>query len=129
VRQERNDAGERYRENDGIRSGETVFADLDRLCRLPAGVEIDAVGQELRTKPADRRERANPHARSAIKQVPAANAGMPFDDQLRRRSVWCAKWRLDPLGKPVDPIQLPDNRARAEMEQIDVLAKREVTDP
>ena len=32
-------------------------------------------------------------------------------------------------GKTGDPIQLPDNRVRAEMEQIDVLAKREVSDP
>jgi len=67
-------------EEDGIRAGKTVFANFDRLGSLPAGGEIDAVGEQLRTKTADCRERANPYARRAIDKVPAANAGMPFDN-------------------------------------------------
>src|SRR2546423_10851886 len=55
-----------------ISPGETVFADLDWLRRLPAGVEIDAVSEQLRTEPADGGERADPHPRGAIDQVPAA---------------------------------------------------------
>jgi len=96
---------------------------------LPAGVEIDAVGQELRTKPADRRERANPHARSAIKQVPLLMPACRSTIQLRPAVGLVREMATRSAGKTGDPIQLPDNRARAEMEQIDVLAKREVTDP
>src|SRR2546423_7679295 len=39
-------------EHDGIRSGETVFADLDWLRRLAAGGEVDTVGEQLRAKSA-----------------------------------------------------------------------------
>src|SRR5437763_516656 len=116
-------------ENDGIRSRETVFANLDRLRGLAANGEIDAVGEQLRTKAADRREGADPHARRAINQMPAANAGMPFYDQLRAPPRLVRKMPARAAGETGDPVQLPDNRVRAEMEQIDTFAKGEVTDP
>src|SRR5436305_756319 len=95
-------------ENDGIRSRETVFANLDRLRGLPASGEIDAVGEQLRTKAADRRERADPHARRAINQMPAADAGMPFYDQLRTAPRLVRKMPARAAGETGDPIQLPD---------------------
>ena len=103
-------------ENDGIRSRETVFANLDRLRGLAASGEIDTMGEQLRTKAADRRERADPHARRAINQMPAADAGMPFYDQLRTAPRLVRKMPARAAGETGDPIQLPDNRVRAEME-------------
>src|SRR5437764_410230 len=103
-------------ENDGIRSRETVFANLDRLRGLATSGEIDAVGEQLRPKAADRRERADSHARRAINQMPAADAGMPFYDQLRATLRLVRELQARAAGETGDPIQLPDNRVRAEME-------------
>src|SRR5205085_141093 len=116
-------------EDDRIRSRETVFANLDGFRCLPAGVEIDAVGEQLRTEPADGGESADSHPRGAIDQMPAADAGMPLDDQfglplglMREVPAW-------PARKTGDPVQLADDGVRAEMKQIDIFAERQVTDP
>src|SRR2546423_3099697 len=60
--------------------------------------------------------------------MPAADAGLPFYDQLgppvrlmREMPAWAA-------GKTGDPIELANDGVRAEMKKIDVLAKRQVTD-
>src|SRR4051812_31591473 len=69
-------------EDNGIGPRETVFANLDRLRRLPACAEIDAVGEQLGTKSADRSEGPDSYSRRAIDQMPAANSRVLFDDQL-----------------------------------------------
>src|ERR1043166_3263558 len=61
--------------------------------------------------------------------MPAADAGVLFDDQLWPAVGLMCEMPAWSAGETGDPIQLPDNGMRAEMEQIDVLAKREVTDP
>ena len=115
-------------EQDGVRPGKTILADLDRFRRLPAGGEIDGVGEELRTETADGGERADADARSAINQMPAADAGMRFHDQLGPPLRLMGEMPARSAGKSRDPVQLADDGVRAEMKQIDVLAKRQVTD-
>src|SRR5687767_1633312 len=115
-------------QDDRIGSGETVFADLDRLGGLPACFEIDAVGQQLRTKSADRGERADAHPRGAIDQMPAAYASVSFDDQLRAPIGLMREVPARPAGEPSDPIKLADDGVRAQMEKVDVFAEREMPD-
>ena len=67
-------------EQHGVRADETVVTDVDRLRRLSILREIDAVRDDLRTKARDRRERANPHTRGAIDEMPAADPGVLLDD-------------------------------------------------
>ena len=45
---------------------ETVFPDFDRLGGLATDNQIDAVSDELRTKPGDGSERADANTRGAI---------------------------------------------------------------
>lgn len=116
-------------ENDGVRPGETVFADLDWLRGLPAGIQIDGVSEQLRAESADRRKRANADARRAINQVPAADSRVAFDDQLRPSLGLMREMPTGPARKTGDPVQMPDDSVRAEMEQIDILAQRQVPDP
>ena len=115
-------------EHDGVRSGETIFADVDRFSRLPSRVEIDAVSEELRAKTADGRERADANSRRAIDKMATGDGSVAFDDQFGL-AVWqVSEMPARAAGKTGDPIQLADDGVRAEMEQIDVLAKRQVTD-
>jgi hypothetical protein len=67
-------------QNHGIGPGEAVFADLDRLGSLAAGFKVDGMGQKLRAEPSDRGECADAHTRGAIDQMPAADAGVTFDN-------------------------------------------------
>src|SRR2546423_989718 len=115
-------------EHDGIRSGETVFANVDRLRGLPAGVEIDAVGKQLRAKSTDGGKRADPHPRGAIDEMPAADPRMLFDDQLRATLRLVGEMPAWPAGKTSDPVELSDDGVRAEMKQIDVFAEGQMTD-
>ena len=70
-------------EEDRVRAGKGILADVDRLGSLPAGGKIDAVSEQLGAKPADGGEGANAHPCGAIDEMPAADPGVPFDDQLR----------------------------------------------
>src|SRR4051794_7868655 len=70
-------------EDDRCSAEKAIFSDVDRLRRLPAPFQVDAVGDELRTKSRDRAKSTDPHARRAINEVPAADAGLALHDQLR----------------------------------------------
>ena len=111
-----------------IRPDKAVFANLDGLRRLPAGLEIDAVRDELRSKPAHRGKRANAHARGAVDQMPAADPGMGLHDKLRVPVCLMREMPARARGKSGDPIQLSDDRVRPEMQQVDVLANSQVPD-
>ena len=111
-----------------IRPNKTVFSDFDRFRRLPAGFEIDAVGNELRTKSGEGRECANAHTRSAVDQMPAADSGVRFKNELRLSAQLMGEMATAPTWKTGDPVQLSDNRVSAEMQQVDVFAKGQVSD-
>lgn len=116
-------------EHDGIRAGEAVVANVDWLGRLPAGREINTMSEQLGTKSADGGERANPHPRCAIDQMTATNPGVLFHDQFGPPLWLVSKMPARAAGKPGDPVELPDDSVRTEMEQVDVFAQREVADP
>ena len=67
-------------EEDRVRPGKGILANLDRLGGLPASGKIDTVSEQLGAKPADGGERADAHPSRAIDQMPAADAGVSFDD-------------------------------------------------
>src|ERR1700731_4598252 len=115
-------------EHDRIRPGKAVFADVDRLRRLPARGEIDAMGEKLRAKSADGGERADAYPPGAIDQMPPADSGGRLDDQLRPPVRLMREMPARAARKTGDPIQLADDGVRAEMQEIDVLAEREMPD-
>src|SRR6202521_109987 len=115
-------------EYDSVRAGKAVFADVDRLRRLPARGEINAMGEELRAKSADGGEGADAHSRGAIDQMAAADSGVGLDDQLRPPVRLMREMPARAARKTGDPIQLADDGVRAEMQEIDVLAEREMPD-
>src|SRR3977135_301183 len=103
-------------EHDGVRSGETIFADVDRLRCLTARVEIDAVSEELRAKTANRRECADANSRRATDKMATGDGSVHFDDQFGP-AVWqVSEMPARAAGKTGDPIQLADDGVRAEME-------------
>lgn len=108
--------------------GETVFADVDRFGGLPAGFEIDAMRDDLRSKSTDGGKRADAHTRGAIDEMPAAYPRMCLDDQLRAPVRLMREMPARPRGKAGNPIQLSDNGVSAEMQQVDVLANGKVPD-
>jgi hypothetical protein len=95
---------------------------------LPVGFQIYAVGDELRSKSANCCERANPHSRGAVDQMPAANSGMGLNDKLRTSIHLVREMPARARGEAGDPVELADNCRRPEVEQVDVLAKRKVPD-
>jgi len=115
-------------QNDGIRPRETIFADLDRLGGLAAGIEINAVSKQLRTKSSDGGERADAHARGAIDEMAAAYSSMIFDDQLRAPVRLMSEMPAGAARKSSNPIELADDGMRAQMEKVDVLAEGEMAD-
>jgi len=115
-------------EHDRVRPGKTVFADVDRLRRLPTSIEIDGVSEQLRAKTANGGKRADPDPRRAIDQVPAADSGVALHNQFRPALRLMRKMPARAARKSGDPIQLPNDGVRAEMKQVDILAKRQVTD-
>ena len=102
-------------EHDRVSAGEAVITDLDRLGRLSAGTEIDAVGEQLRAKAGDGGEGANADPRRAIDQMPAADACMPFQNKLRAPVGLMSEMTARAAGKTGDPIELADDGVRAEM--------------
>ena len=91
-------------EDHRIRPNETVFSDFDWLRRLPAGFEIDAVGDELRTKSGQGRERANAHTCGAVDQMPATDSSMGFKNKLGLSIRLMRKMAAAPAGKARDPV-------------------------
>ena len=112
----------------GIRPNKTVFSDFDWLRRLPAGFEIDAVGNELRTKSGQGREGADAYTRSAVDQMPATDSGVRFENELRLSVRLMGEMTAAPTRKTGDPVQLSDNRVSAEMQQVDVFTKSQMSD-
>ncbi len=116
-------------EHDGIGPGETVVPDVDRFGGLATRGQINRVGEQLGAEPANRREGADSHPRSAIDQVPAADSGMPFHDQFRLPLRLMSEMTARTTWETRDPVQLANNGVRTEMKKIDVLAESEMTDP
>ena len=115
-------------EDDGIRAGKTIFADIDRLRGLAAFRQIDAVGDELRAKSSHGSEGADAHPRRAIEQMPAGDRGMPFHQEFRTPVGLMREVPAGAAGETGNPIQLPDRRVRAEMKKVDILAEGEMPD-
>ncbi len=109
-------------EQNAIRSDEAIFPNIDWLGGLPARRKINTVCNELGSKSPNCSKRPNPHPRRAIYQVPAAYPGVSFNHQLRPSIRLVRKMPARSRGKPGNPIQLPNNRMRTQMEQIDILA-------
>jgi len=101
-----------------IRPDKAVLSNFDGLSRLPAGFEIDAMCDELRSKSTDGGERSDPYSRGAINQMPAADPGMSFDDQLRMPVRLMGEMPARARGKTSNPIQLSDDCVCSEMEQM-----------
>src|SRR5688572_31740335 len=115
-------------QDDRIRPGKAVFADLNRLGSLAACVQIDGVGEQLRTKSADRGERADAHAGGAVEEMPAAYASVILDDQLRAPVRLMREMPARPGRESGDPIELADDGVRAQVEKVEVLAQGQMPD-
>lgn len=87
-----------------IRPNETVFSDFDWLRRLPAGFEIDAVGDKLRTKPGQGRECADAHTCGAVDQMPATDSGVGFKNKLGLSVRLVCEMAAASTGKARDPV-------------------------
>ena len=109
-------------EEDRVCPGERILSDVDRLGGLPVGGEIDAVGEQLGTKPANGSEGAYAHPRRAIDEVAAADSGMAFHDQLGLPVGLMREMATGAAWKTGNPVKLSDNGVGAEVEQVDVLA-------
>ena len=95
---------------------------------LPAGFEIDAMSDELRSKSGDVGKRPDAHLRGAIDQMPAADRGVGPDDQLGLPVRLMGKMPARARGETSDPVQLSHDGVGSEMEQVDVLAKIKMPD-
>ena len=103
-------------EQDRVRPGKTIFTDVDRFGGLAAGREIDAVAEQLGTEPTNGGEGADAHPGRTINQMPAADAGVPFQNQLRAPVRLMSEMpALRAAGKTGDPVQLPDDGVGAEV--------------
>ena len=111
-----------------LSTDETVFPNFYRLGGLAAGRQIDAVGNELRTKASDGRERTDADSCGAIDQMPAADSRVRFDDQLGTPVRLMREMPARAAGEAGDPIQLADDGVGTEMQKVDVLAKGEMPD-
>src|SRR4051794_26469351 len=83
---------------------------------------------QLRAESRERGICADSYPRRAINEVPAADTGMSFDDQLRAPIRLMCEMPAAAERKTGDPIKLTDNGVRTDMQQVDVLADGEVAD-
>lgn len=116
-------------EQDRVSPGETVFPDVDRLGCLTTGGEVDGVSEQLGPEAADCRESADSDARRAINQVPAADTGMLFNNELRVSIGLVSEVAAGTAWEPRDPVQLADDRMPTEVQEIDILAESKVANP
>ena len=86
------------------------------------------MGDELGAESTDCSKGANPDPRGAINQMPATDPRVSFDDELRPAVRLVGEMSAWPARKPGNPIQWADDRVRAQMEEIDILAHREMAD-
>src|SRR5664279_3105803 len=105
-----------------IRPDKAVLANFNGLRRLPAGFEIDAMRNKLRSKSGDVGKRPDAYTRGAIDQMPAADRGVGPDNQLGLPVRLMGEMPARARGEASDPIQLSHDGVSSEMEQVDILA-------